>query len=125
MSAAALMIPRTAGPPPEFAHLYPDAMEKVTADRLRGVAAEVLAPPKDLDLSHVTPIRVSLAEALLAVEQRMAGRGEARFRDLIEGCRERIEVVVRFLALLELYRDGRVELQQGPTFGEIEVEWRA
>jgi segregation and condensation protein A len=121
---ASRMVPRTAGPPSEFAHLYPDVMEKVTADRLRGVAAEVLAPPKDLDLSHVTPIRVSLAEALLAVEQRMGGRGEARFRDLIEGCRERIEVVVRFLALLELHREGKVELSQANVFGDINVRWQ-
>ena len=40
-------------------------------------------------------------------------------------CADRIHVVVRFLAILELYREGKVELQQGPTFGEIEVEWKA
>jgi chromatin segregation and condensation protein Rec8/ScpA/Scc1 (kleisin family) len=35
-----------------------------------------------------------------------------------------MHVVVRFLALLELYRDGKVELAQAATFGEIEVAWK-
>ncbi len=63
---------------------------------------------------------------MTAVEERMqsiAGR-PASFRELVADCEDRIHVVVRFLALLELYRDGKVELQQGATFGEIEVEWR-
>ena len=52
------------------------------------------------------------------------GRRAASFRDLVADCDERIQVVVRFLALLELYRDGRVELHQGDTFGQIRVEWQ-
>jgi segregation and condensation protein A len=124
LAVASRMVPRTAGPPSEFAHLYPDVMEKVTPKMLRAVAAEVLAPAKDIDLSHVTPIRVSLAEALMAVQERLAGRPEARFRELIEGCRERIEVVVRFLALLELHREGKVELIQAKVFGDINVRWQ-
>jgi segregation and condensation protein A len=122
--AAARMVPRLAGPPAEFAHLYPDVMERVTSDLLLSVAAEVLAPSRDIDLSHVTPIRVSLAEALEAVERRLAGSAEARFGDLIEGCRDRIEVVVRFLALLELHREGKVELRQATVFGDIDVRWQ-
>ena len=38
-------------------------------------------------------------------------------------CDERIHVVVRFLAILELYREGKVELAQAETFGDIEVAW--
>ena len=60
-----------------------------------------------------------------AVQERMSVLGRAAsFRELVADCEDRIHVVVRFLALLELYRDGRVELSQGPTFGEIEIEWR-
>jgi segregation and condensation protein A len=124
MEAAARMVPRSAGPPSEFAHLYPDVLENTTVEMLRAVAAVVLAPPRDLDMSHVTSIRVSLAEAMEAVRERLAGRQEARFRELIDGCRERIEVVVRFLALLELHREGKVELAQAQVFGDIEVRWQ-
>jgi len=45
------------------------------------------------------------------------------FRQLIEGISDRIEVVVRFLAILELFKQGRVELVQAERFGEIAIEW--
>jgi segregation and condensation protein A len=51
------------------------------------------------------------------------GLRPASFRQLVADCEDRMHVVVRFLALLELYRDGRVELQQAATFGQIEIEW--
>lgn len=113
--------PRTAGPPPEFAHLYPDVMEKVTPEQLAGVAAGLLRPPPVVDLGHVAPIRVTVAEAIRDVSERLGSLRAASFRDLVADCRERIHVVVRFLALLELYREGRVDLAQAETFGEIEV----
>jgi segregation and condensation protein A len=124
MAAASLMVPRTLAPPREFSHLYPDVMDKVSPEALAGAAARLLAPARDLDLSHVTPIRASLAEALAEVQSRLADRPEARFRDLLDDSPERIEVVVRFLALLELYREGKVELRQAGVFGDIEVRWQ-
>lgn len=122
--AAALSVSRTAGPPAELAHLYPDIMGKITPAALGETAAGLLAPVPDLDLSHVTPIRATLAEGLRAVQERLALKRNARFRELLEDCEERIEVVVRFLALLELYREGKVELSQAEVFGDIEVRWQ-
>jgi segregation and condensation protein A len=112
---------REAGPPEEFAHLYPDVLEKVTTADLAAVAAVALRPPSLVDLSHVQPVRVTVAEALETMRERMASLGTARFRELVADCEERIHVVVRFLALLEMYREGNVELTQAGTFGEIEV----
>jgi segregation and condensation protein A len=114
---------REAGPPPEFAHLYPDVLERVTPDDLAQAAAIVLRPPPLLDLGHVTPIRYTMAEALDAVRSRLGELGQASFRDLVADCEERIQVVVRFLALLDLYREGKVDLAQAKTFGEIVVSW--
>lgn len=114
---------REAGPPPEFAHLYPDVLERVTPDDLAQAAAIVLRPPPLLDLGHVTPIRYTMAEALDAVRSRLGELGQASFRDLVADCEERIQVVVRFLALLDLYREGKVDLAQAQTFGEIFVSW--
>lgn len=115
--------PRQAGPPAEFAHLYPDVMAEVRADELAAMAAALLRPPPMLDLSHVTPIRYTMAEAVEAVRGHLDRMGHASFRDLVADCDERIQIVVRFLALLELYREGKVELAQAETFGEIEVRW--
>jgi segregation and condensation protein A len=115
--------PREVGPPREFAHLYPDVLEWVSADDLAALAAALLRPPPMLDLSHVTPIRYTMDEALDAVRSHLGRVGQASFRDLVADCDERIQVVVRFLALLDLYREGIVDLAQAETFGEIRVRW--
>ena len=126
LEAEAGYFARDIGPGPEFSHLYPDPMVSVVPEQLAALAAQLLRPPPTLDLSHVTPIRFTVSDAIEAVEAHLArlDRGQATFRELTEDCEDRMHVVVRFLALLELYRDGRVELEQGETFGEIAVAWR-
>ena len=120
LAAGALFHSREAGPPEEFAHLYPDVLERVGPQDLAGAAAGLMRQPV-VDLSHVAPIRVTVSDAIRAVQEQLAGRGATAFRDLVADCSERIHVVVRFLALLELHRDGKIELSQSSTFGDIEV----
>jgi segregation and condensation protein A len=98
-------------------------MARVTAPDLAEAAATLLRRPS-VDLSHVTPIRASVSEAVERIEGRLSRKGDARFRDLVRDCRERIQVVVRFLAVLELHARGRVALRQAETFGDIEVRWQ-
>ncbi len=124
LEAEARHFPREVGPPRELLHLYPDVLEKVSAEDLARVATVLLRPPPLLDLYHVTPIRYSMEDAVEAVTSRLGLVGTASFRDLVADCQERIHVVVRFLALLELYREGKVDLEQAETFGEIEVRWQ-
>jgi segregation and condensation protein A len=115
---------RDVGPGPEFSHLYPDPMAHLQPEVLATLAAALLRPPPTLDLSHVTPVRYTVAEAMSTLEERITVIGSgATFRDLVADCDERIHVVVRFLAILELYREGKVELAQAQTFGDIEVAW--
>lgn len=120
----ALYFTRDVGPAREFADLYPDILENVKAEKLAEIAAALLRPPALLDLSHVTPIRLTVAEAMVAVEERLNDMRATRFRELVSDCVERIHVVVRFLAVLELFRDGKIELSQAETFGEIDVRWQ-
>lgn len=121
MAEAEQLVPRSVGPPPEFAHLYPDVLASVSAGDLQGLAATMLRPPPVLDLSHVTPIRASVEGALASIRERLELMSEACFRDLLDDATDRIHVVVRFLALLELHRQGEVELLQAERFGEIEI----
>jgi segregation and condensation protein A len=121
---AALLVARSAAAPPEFAHLYPDVLEGVRAEHLAALAAVALAPPPVVDLSHVAPIRVSLADAMALVQARVSVTGVASFRELLADEPERIHIVVRFLALLELHRQGKVELSQAQLFGDIQVRWQ-
>jgi len=121
MAEAQEMVPRTAGPPQELAHLYPDVLATVSAADLQRMAVAMLRPPPSLDLSHVTPIRATVEGALDAIRRRLEQLSEMRFRDLLDDTSDRIHVVVRFLALLELHRQGEVQLLQAERFGEIEV----
>lgn len=125
IDAEADFYPRDVGPGAEFAHLYPDVMERVTAEQLASTAARLLRPQPALDLTHVTPIRFTVDEAMQTVQQRLGEVREAAFRDLVADCAERMEVVVRFLALLELYREGKINVSQAETFGELRVTWAA
>ena len=86
-------------------------------------AAAAMLRPTTIDLSHVAPIRASVSEALETMEQRLTQGGDANFRDLVQDCQARIDVVVRFLAVLELHSQGRVVLSQAESFGDIEVRW--
>ena len=126
LEAEAAYFTRDVGPGPELSHLYPDPLERVSVAQVAQLAAALLRPPPTADLSHVTPIAYTVSEAMDAVERRFASSDarQASFRELVADCEDRIHVVVRFLALLELYREGKVELQQAETFGEVAVEWK-
>jgi segregation and condensation protein A len=122
---AARSYPRTAGIEDRFVDLTPDILAGVTPDDLHRAFLKAAAPRPDphIDLDHVAPIRASVAESCeeLARELRVSRR--ATFRELTEHCMERLEVVVRFLAILELYKQGMVEITQFTNFGDIEVVW--
>ncbi len=51
--------------------------------------------------------------------------GRVTFRELTSSLVDRIDVVVRFLAVLELYKQGLIDIDQASSFGEIEVVWTA
>jgi segregation and condensation protein A len=53
----------------------------------------------------------------------LPSRGGCTFRELVSGISDRIEIVVRFLAILELFKQGRVDLEQATRFGDIQVTW--
>lgn len=80
-------------------------------------------PPKVIGLEHVAPIRASVTDALVTVSEQLRIDGRSTFRRLVAGVVDRIEIVVRFLAILELFKQGRVELDQVARFGEIDVIW--
>lgn len=117
--------PRLAGMEDRFASLMPDALAGVTVEDLRGALERALAPrpaPR-VALDHVTPVRASVREAVAHLSDELPRLGQASFRRLTEGVAERLQVIVRFLAVLELYKEGLVELDQGDTFGELRVRW--
>jgi segregation and condensation protein A len=124
---ASLSFPRRSGPDERFAELLPDVLDGVTPVRLQRAYLRVTQPkaPTSIDLFHVAPIRASVADALMEMLDTLPKLGKVTFRQITEAIYDRIEVVVRFLAILELYKQGRVTLEQSDRFGEIEVQWIA
>ncbi|MDP8976613.1 MAG: segregation/condensation protein A [Actinomycetota bacterium] len=117
--------PRVAGMEDRFAGLMPDALGGVTAEQLRSAMERALTPrpvPR-VGLEHVTPVRASVRDAVAQLSEELPRLGEASFRRLTDGVVERLVIIVRFLAVLELYKEGLVELDQGRTFGELRVRW--
>ncbi len=124
---AARSVPRTAGLDESVEVHAPDLLEGVTLEQLAAAYRRATAarPVPVVDLSHVTVDAVSVAEAVAELEVRLPRHGWATFRELTGHLQTRMEVIVRFLAVLELYKRGRVGLEQGRTFGELEVTWVA
>ena len=118
--------PRVAGMEERFLSLVPDVLAGVVAEDLRAALRRALAPrppPPRVDLGHVALIKASVKDSVDELGAVLPATGTTTFRRLTAGLDERIEVIVRFLALLELYKDGLVDLEQANTFGELVVRW--
>jgi segregation and condensation protein A len=118
-------VPRIAGLDEPFRDMAPDLLAGVTAERLAAAFMVGTAPRPSLvlDLSHVTVEAVTVSEAVAELEERLPNEGEVSFRALTSHCSTRMQIIVRFLALLELCKRGAVSLEQGETFGDLVVTW--
>ena len=127
MDATARSWPRIAGPDSDsrFADLAPDLLAGVTAEQLRD-AMDALLEPKpaaQVLLDHVAPVRISVRDAVAELIEELPRRGRSTFSELTTRLAERLEIIVHFLALLELYKQGLVDLEQAVSFAELQVSW--
>jgi segregation and condensation protein A len=95
----------------------------VKPEALRRAALHALSAPPEVvvDTDHVAPVRASVREAVESVLRLLPTSEPMSFRALVSGAPHRLEVIVRFLAVLELYKQGMVDLQQFANFGELTV----
>ncbi|HZP28863.1 MAG TPA: ScpA family protein [Acidimicrobiia bacterium] len=123
MRRAERMVPRAAGPEEPFRSLVPDPLDRVRPEQLLAAARRALAPRPApvVDTDHVAPIRASVADAIVVVLDRLTGDAPMSFRHLVAGATERLDVIVRFLAVLELFKQGVVDIEQVTNFGELRV----
>lgn len=114
---------RTIGPEEPFRSLVPDPLERVRPTALRDAARRALMPrpTETVDTDHIAPIRASVADAVVMLLDRLPSRRGVTFRDLVEDAGSRLDVVVRFLAVLELFKQGIVDLEQTTTFGTLSI----
>lgn len=125
MESSSRSWPRVAGLDERFSGLVPDVLAGVTAGQLAETMNSLLAPKPGTRvlLDHVAPIRASVGDAVAELLEELPRAGRISFARLTGGLVERLQVIVRFLALLELYKQGAVDLDQATTFSELEVTW--
>lgn len=116
---------RRVGPDERFAELAPDALIGVTPLQLREafMRATATRPEPRVDLFHVAPVRASVVEAVAELMDELPRFERISFRDLTAALVERLEIIVRFLAVLELFKQGFIEVEQASRFGDIDIRW--
>ncbi|MET0628685.1 MAG: ScpA family protein [Acidimicrobiia bacterium] len=116
-------VARSLGPEEPFRSLAPDPLESVRPEALRSAALRLLAakPEPVVDVDHVAPVRASVRDAVDTVLRLLPASEPMSFRALVAGVPHRLELVVRFLAILELYKQGMVDLVQFNNFGDLVI----
>ncbi|MEU0476478.1 segregation and condensation protein A [Streptomyces olivaceus] len=125
LEAEARRYPRTVGLEPHHAELLPEVVISIGPEGFAKLAVKAMQPkPKpQVYVEHIHAPLVSVQEQAGIVVARLKELGEASFRLLVEDTEDTLTVVARFLALLELYREKAVELDQESALGDLLVRW--
>ena len=110
---------------PQFASLLPEVLLGLGPGQFAAIAAQVLAPrrPPTVSTAHLHIPRTSVREQAEILTVRLRDLRRATFRQLTSDCAGTYEVVARFLAVLELYRESRITMDQVTPLGELYVTW--
>lgn len=129
LEAAALRrYPRSVSLEDRFASLLPEVMLGVDTNQFAQIAAAAFRPRPvpTVGLTHLHASKVSVVEQAKLILEMLKNRGAGQwltFQDLVAECEIQVEVVARFLALLELFREKAVEFEQPTPLGELAVSW--
>jgi segregation and condensation protein A len=125
LAEQAAYVPRRVGAEDLLRRIAPELLIGITPEDLARLAAAAFtpSPPPEVTTTHIGPPRLSVAEAVNSLAQRLKDRGSSSFEELVGRQAVPIEVVVGLLAVLELYKRSLVELDQTSTFGDITIRW--
>jgi segregation and condensation protein A len=125
LETQALQHPRSVGLEPFFARLLPEVELTITPERFAALAAKALAPKQAdvLSLAHLHAPQVSVREQAMLLVERLRRTRSLTFRALTGDSPDLHTTVARFLALLELFREGAVSFEQLTPLGELTVRW--
>lgn len=120
----ARMFARTSGPGLEFAHIMPDYIQGISLRTLAVLLVDLLQEKQSvlIESEHIAPVRVPIVYAMSAIDRLVRLKTRMTFRELLGTQQDRQSVVTHFLALLELYKRGYVDLSQEQLFGEIMLQ---
>ncbi|MFI1101233.1 segregation and condensation protein A [Streptomyces melanogenes] len=125
LDSEARRYPRTVGLEAHHAELLPEVVISIGADGFAKLAVKAMQPraKPQVYVDHIHAPLVSVREQAAVVVAMLRERGQASFRELTSGVDDTLTVVARFLALLELYREKAVVLDQDEALGELMVRW--
>jgi segregation and condensation protein A len=125
LEVQARRFPRDVGVEPRFAGLLPDVTISLGLDRFAALAARALAPkPADVvSLAHLHAPLVSVRDQAVVITDRLRRARALTFRALTGDSPNMVTTVARFLALLELFREGAIAFEQLTPLGELTVRW--
>ena len=117
--------PRAVGLEERFATLLPEVLIGIGLDQFAALAARAMEPKTvpEVSLAHIHAPRVSVREQAVVVVDRLRRAGTLTFRALCGDSPDTVTTVVRFLALLELFREGAVGFDQVTPLGELTIRW--
>jgi segregation and condensation protein A len=110
---------------PQFAELLPEVLLGLSPEQFAAIAARALEPrrPPQVSIDHLHVPKTTVREQAEILAGRLRELGRASFRQLTADCAGTYEVVARFLAVLELYRESRVTVDQIVPLGDLFVSW--
>ena len=125
LATAGRMRPRTVGLDERFQKLLPEVQINLSPDDFANLAARALEPklPEVISIAHIHAAKVSVREQAAIIVERLRRMGQATFRQLTTDCDTTLLIVARFLALLEIYRDGNIMFDQPVPLSELYVRW--
>jgi segregation and condensation protein A len=123
--AADKSFPRVVALDPALASLLPEVLIGVGAQRFAAIAERVLTPKVSpvVAVEHLHMPLVSVTEESKRVVEALRHSKSLSFRNLISDADSTLVVVARFLALLDLYRQGVLRFEQVIALGELHISW--
>jgi segregation and condensation protein A len=108
-----------------FAKAIPEVLLGLTPQQFAELAVRAMSPKPVpmVSIDHIHAPKVSVREHAALLRMALMKQGQATFRHLCADCQGTLEVVARFLALLELYREGVLSFEQVEALGELHVRW--
>jgi segregation and condensation protein A len=108
-----------------FAAAMPEVLLGLRPHQFAALAVKAMTPKPvpTVSIDHIHAPKVSVREHAEILRERLARLGQASFRALCADCATTLEIVARFLALLELYREGVLHFDQVEPLGELHVRW--
>ena len=110
---------------PHLAQLLPEVLIGVGAQRFAAIANRVLTPKNSpiFSIDHLHQPTVSVAEQATKMVEQLRRSGRMTFRGLTADAENTLVVIARFLALLELYKEGVIRFEQMVSLGELQITW--